>query len=456
MAVSDEPIYSGMCAFCACLLYGKDGDQSASSNRRSGHPIDKDGKRVEGIDISEIQPPALLRYSPALFAREAPEVFAHDPETNVLRLRDHVLGDTEPWIKPGKQEFLYCVDCFDRWISQTENTSSFVPFRDKASQGNLRPEWKERKRQIEAAREAANVNDFVEEEPHPEPPVTQDGAAAAVEQPRGLDYDAPIGASQIDEAPHDDDIFDFQPPDSDDEALLGSKEQSTLRPVPEGDDGAATPSAADAQGIETPLANDQDEDAPLLPEQDEFVLPEAVASTKWPSLGEYKAKWARLWERHNQSNPGAFGFDNLVPVPNWRLFQDNPGLRSTTRGHVLQISGREGIRDATEHAGTGKGGSPNRGPWVPFGKLQTQEAQARLSMCRPVSGMQSSENALVEGVERYAHNVGEVFFQSARSFPRRKDKAQHLARATLADTVRRRNRPGNALCGNWLPLWGSC
>ncbi len=75
-----------------------------------------------------------------------------------------------------------------------------------------------------------------------------------------------------------------------------------------------------------------------------------------------------------------------------------------------------------------EGGSPNRGPWVPFDKLQTQEAQARLSMCRPVSGMQSSENALVEGVERYAHNVGEVFFQSARSFPRRKRNTSHERR----------------------------
>ena len=45
-----------------------------------------------------------------------------------------------------------------------------------------------------------------------------------------------------------------------------------------------------------------------------------------------------------------------------------------------------------------------------FDTLQSQEAQARLSMCRPVSGMQC-DNSISDGFERYAHTVGEVFWK---------------------------------------------
>ena len=47
-------------------------------------------------------------------------------------------------------------------------------------------------------------------------------------------------------------------------------------------------------------------------------------------------------------------------------------------------------------------------PHVAFSKLKSQAAQGRLALCRPISGLQ--ESAIVDGVERYAHASGQVFF----------------------------------------------
>ena len=47
-------------------------------------------------------------------------------------------------------------------------------------------------------------------------------------------------------------------------------------------------------------------------------------------------------------------------------------------------------------------------PHVPFDKLKSQAAQGRLALCRPISGLQ--ESAIVDGVERYAHSSGDIFF----------------------------------------------
>eukprot|EP00973_Karenia_brevis_P060284 8388911-Karenia_brevis.AAC.1 len=47
-------------------------------------------------------------------------------------------------------------------------------------------------------------------------------------------------------------------------------------------------------------------------------------------------------------------------------------------------------------------------PWVPFHKLQSAEAQARLSVVRPISGLQDA--GLIGGVPTYAHNHGEWGF----------------------------------------------
>ena len=44
---------------------------------------------------------------------------------------------------------------------------------------------------------------------------------------------------------------------------------------------------------------------------------------------------------------------------------------------------------------------------MPFAELKSEEAQARLSVCKPISGLQ--ETTRVGGVERYAHQAGEAF-----------------------------------------------
>ena len=45
-------------------------------------------------------------------------------------------------------------------------------------------------------------------------------------------------------------------------------------------------------------------------------------------------------------------------------------------------------------------------PYVAFSDLKSEEAQARLSVCQPISGLQ--EVTRVGGVERYAHQSGEA------------------------------------------------
>ena len=40
-----------------------------------------------GAPETQAQPPCLLRYSPQLWAKELPTMFAHDPETNTLSLQ---------------------------------------------------------------------------------------------------------------------------------------------------------------------------------------------------------------------------------------------------------------------------------------------------------------------------------------------------------------------------------
>ena len=58
-------------------------------------------------------------------------MFHHDPETNVLRLRREDEG--YPWIA-GAGEWLYCTDCFDRYISTSDRSRvHHVPLRDKVS-----------------------------------------------------------------------------------------------------------------------------------------------------------------------------------------------------------------------------------------------------------------------------------------------------------------------------------
>ena len=99
---------------------------------------------------------------------------------------------------------------------------------------------------------------------------------------------------------------------------------------------------------------------------------EANFSEAHPSLAEYMEKWSTLLAQHSKVVAGPFGKDNLVPQPDSRLWQDCPH--------------------------------------VPFSHLKSDAAQARLSVCQPISGLQ--EQNVVGGVPTYAHNTGEVKFAS--------------------------------------------
>jgi len=116
---------------CACLLYGDGG--GALSNKSAGPPCNRDGKTIDDVNA---QPPCLLRYSPAAFAKEAPALFVHDPATNRLSLK---AGMREPWIRFRRgdappTEWSYCMECASRWFpAPGQRAHSHVPFRDRAS-----------------------------------------------------------------------------------------------------------------------------------------------------------------------------------------------------------------------------------------------------------------------------------------------------------------------------------
>ena len=128
----------GICSLCGTLLHGNPSDRSALSNKEVAPPIDRDGNillRSDGAPQTDAQPPFLLRYSPALFAKEAPAMFQHDMETNRLSL---VGGRREPWLRqhhPNQlnkaDTWLYCRDCHDRYFDNGKKPRGHLPFRDK-------------------------------------------------------------------------------------------------------------------------------------------------------------------------------------------------------------------------------------------------------------------------------------------------------------------------------------
>ena len=110
---------------------------------------------------------------------------------------------------------------------------------------------------------------------------------------------------------------------------------------------------------------DSADDAALPAEEDALpVLPQVSR----PTLEEYREKWARLLAQHSTPVEGGYSIENLVPKPIHQLWQDCP--------------------------------------YAPFDLLKSEEAQARLSVCQPISGL--TETTRAGGVERYAHNSGEV------------------------------------------------
>ena len=246
------------------MLYGNAGKVS---NCKSGPPIDKQGQAVRtaaGAPDVDAQPPCFLRYSPAMFAAEAPAMFAHDDETNALSLRDSEGG--YPWISERAGEWLYCEDCYERWLSTSERSRwHFVPFRDKASQGNLKPSWNHLKRRHEELERDCRSQGTPDD-----PPV-----------------DLPEGAVEEDAS-----IFDADPTLPD----VGGLGAQTLTETP-----------ADDQQVLLPQADSLNDLEPKV------ELPEIEVER--PSLQEYQAKWDNLLEHHSRSNEGLFSDENLCPSP---------------------------------------------------------------------------------------------------------------------------------------------
>ena len=286
--VGQQPLFDGICAMCACLLFGEAG--GALSNKAAGPPCNRDGERVDDVGAP---PPCLLRYSPAAFAKAVPAVFVHDPATNRLSLRP---GQREPWLRPRRgggppTEWLYCIECKGRWFpSAGQRSHSHVPFRDRASQPLMK--------KVERAYQST-------------------GRSEAMPQAAEDERSSECGASE-----------ELPPP-----VLEDDDEDDVM-------EAAAEPAA------------------PYLP-------------APRPSLADYEAKWAHEEARHARAVPGPFSRDNLVPTPVPVLWQDCP--------------------------------------FVPFGDLKSDEAQARLAVVRPISGLEPA--SVADGVPRYAHNTGDVNFR---------------------------------------------
>ena len=144
--------------------------------------------------------------------------------------------------------------------------------------------------------------------------------------------------------------------------------------VPDGDEAAAVddsifdreaPDDSDAEAQPaTPVLLSapplEDEEA----EDDAVELPE-LEPIQRPSLGEYQAKWAEKFEQHSKSNHDVFSIENLCPRPIPQLWQNAP--------HVA------------------------------FHELKSPQAQGRLALCRPISGMQ--ESSTVDGLEKCPTSV---------------------------------------------------
>ena len=97
-------------------------------------------------------------------------------------------------------------------------------------------------------------------------------------------------------------------------------------------------------------------------------------------------------------------------------------------------------------------------PHIPFHQLKSDDAMARLSRCRPISGIKPAH--VEDGVVRYAHNTGEVNFRrraplqlaSTLGFILNKRSGKFLGltpeeRAALHECLTWLRQPGNnALC----------
>ena len=268
--VGREGLYTGMCAICANLLYGPADGRGKVSNCKSHAPLDREGRPLTTLDGSpdvDAQPCCFLRFSPNVFQDEAPYMFKHDPESNVLSLARQDEG--YPWMSECPDEWLYCIDCYQRYVVGNDRSRPIhVPFRDKASQGLMKPTWRERKRDHEASEKDDAVADT--------PGVFDvlDGDAAGAEDAQ---------------------VFDFEAADSDVGEGDGDEEK--------GDDFHAVAFGA------------EEEPSAVLPEQEAIVR---------PTVEEYERIWAEKLALHSRSNEAPFSADNLCPKPIPQLWNNAP------------------------------------------------------------------------------------------------------------------------------------
>ena len=194
-------------------------------------------------------------------------MFVHDEETNALGLRDKEEG--HPWVSEKRGEWLYCADCYDRWLNTSERSRRhFVPFSDKASQGNLKPTWNRLKRRHdELERDSQNQ-----------------------EQPEASDHQNPPDSLEVEDAP----IFGVNPAFVD----VGGFGSQTLSETP-----------ADGEDVVLPHLGTQDD-----LQEPKIELAEEMEVDR-PNLQEYQAKWANLLEHHSRSVQGPFCYENLCPIP---------------------------------------------------------------------------------------------------------------------------------------------
>ena len=122
---------------CGALLHQF--DARTVGNTFYGPPMNRDGDLLRtgtGAPMTTAQPPFLLRFSPRLFAKEAPAVFAYDERTNTLSLKATA---QPPWIRTvfgrgvdRQKTWKYCADCKDRYCQDNRRQNrNHVPYRDK-------------------------------------------------------------------------------------------------------------------------------------------------------------------------------------------------------------------------------------------------------------------------------------------------------------------------------------
>ena len=201
IAVGAKSIFDAICSQCGTLLHGFLGNHSALSNKVAGPPLDRDGALLveeDGSPKVNAQPPFLLRFSPSLFAKEAPAMFKHDEETNRLSLQE---GRREPWLRvehhsqtSADSTWLYCRDCVDRYFDTGKRARGHLPYRDRASQSLMRrPQERERVQtdtQEPSQEEPEHEPESPEQVPAPDVPEEEEEALPAETFPCLEEYQA--------------------------------------------------------------------------------------------------------------------------------------------------------------------------------------------------------------------------------------------------------------------------